>query len=369
MSLKLSTFNLNNLFERAKILNIDHEEQSFSATTKEVLNDVSALCKLLEKPSYDGATGEKIKDLLKKYFVTEPYKKAKYFAINEIRGKLFKASKTGMELVAKGKEDWMGFVEFTKVATNDIAVVNTARVIDAVNPDIICTVEVDNRLALEHFSDLIWREFKKRYKHYMLIDGNDDRGIDVGILSKFDVVNICSHVDDEYKNDNGGISKVFSRDCAEYTVQFAKDKQLHLLCNHFKSKGYGPPAESAKKRKVQAERVKKILSKYDLKKDFVAVAGDMNDTPDSEPLQPLLSTKNLHDVLDYSGYNGTRATYHTGSQQIDYLLVSQPLFDAISEVGVERRGIFKKNNEMFPEVSSKRTQASDHAMVWAVCEV
>lgn len=50
----------------------------------------------------------------------------------------------------------------------------------------------------------------------MLIDGNDDRGIDVGIMLKeeYRIVRMLSHVDDK---DDEGI--VFSRDCAEYEIK------------------------------------------------------------------------------------------------------------------------------------------------------
>lgn len=366
MPVKIATYNLNNLFERAKIMDLNSKpDQSFSAKSKEVLEDISRLCSLLEKKSYEGNAGEDIKTLLSKYFINEKFKKENYFSIVQIRGKLFSVTKTNkIDLKAKGKDDWLGFVEFTKVRTNDKAVVNTARVLDSVNADIICTVEVDNRIALRNFNDLMKREFNKSYKHYMLIDGNDDRGIDVGVLSKYGIVDINSHVDDEYKGKDGKMYKIFSRDCAEYTIDI-NGKNLHLLCNHFKSKGYGPPVTSNNKRKLQAERVVAILSKFDLKKDFVAVAGDFNDTPDSEPLKKLIKLPNLKDVLKSKKFKGETWTYHTGNQQIDYLLVSKPLFDAITEVGIERRGIFKKNNPSFPELKNKIEEASDHACVWA----
>jgi predicted extracellular nuclease len=144
---------------------------------------------------------------------------------------------------------------------------------------------------------------------------------------------------------------------------------VHVLCNHFKSKGYGSQASSNAKRKLQAQRVAELLQRYDLKKDLVVVGGDFNDTPDSDPISPLKEVAHLKDVLDWSGFTGTRNTYHTGRDQIDYLLVSKPLFEAIQEVGIERRGIFKRGNESFSEVTSKATQASDHACVWATFEL
>jgi hypothetical protein len=47
----------------------------------------------------------------------------------------------------------------------------------------------------------------------MRVDGNDDRGIDVAIMTRngFDIGSIRSNVD---KTDSKGI--IFSRDCAEY---------------------------------------------------------------------------------------------------------------------------------------------------------
>jgi endonuclease/exonuclease/phosphatase family metal-dependent hydrolase len=208
------------------------------------------------------------------------------------------------------------------------------------------------------------REFKKSFQHYMLIDGNDDRGIDVGVLSNHEIVDINTHVDDEYEGKDGRMYKIFSRDCAEYTIHL-NGKNIHMLCNHFKSKGYGSPKTSNEKRKKQADRVVDILKKFDLAKDFVIVAGDFNDTPDSEPLQKLVTLSNLKDVFKSNKFNGETWTYHSGNQQIDYLLVSKPLFDSIKEVGVERRGIFKKNNPSFSGLDSAVKEASDHACVWA----
>lgn len=259
----------------------------------------------------------------------------------------------------------MGFVEFIKVKTNSEAVINTARVLNAVDADIVCTVEVDNRIALKHFNELIYKTFQKKFKHAMLIDGNDERGIDIGLLSKHQITSICSHVDDEYKGADNRNYKIFSRDCAEYTVRVNGQYKVHILCNHFKSKGYGSQASSNEKRKKQAERVAELLGNYNLDEEFVVVAGDLNDTPDSAVLQSLVTYPKLKDVLSWEQFTGSRATYHTGKQQIDYVLVSEALFRKIEAVGIERRGIHKRGNITFPEVTSKVTQASDHACVWA----
>jgi hypothetical protein len=68
---------------------------------------------------------------------------------------------------------------------------------------------------------------------------NDERGIDVGVLTRYPIVNIKTHVDDEYKSTNGQFYKIFSRDCPEYKVDIGDRQFVHCLCNHLKSKGYG----------------------------------------------------------------------------------------------------------------------------------
>jgi len=153
----------------------------------------------------------------------------------------------------------------------------------------------------------------------MLIDGNDDRGIDVGLFTKpgFEVQSIVSHVDDALDG-----KTIFSRDCPEYLVRVNDTKLVLLLVNHFKSKGFGSQAESNARRKIQANRVKEI---YNLRKtqgmDFIAVLGDFNDTPDSDPLKPLIDDTDLKDIFKHpqfndGGFPGTFGTC-TASNKID----------------------------------------------------
>jgi hypothetical protein len=82
---------------------------------------------------------------------------------------------------------------------------------------------------------------------------------------------------------------------------------------------------------------------------------------------------NLFDVLTLQFPNpADRWTYHyTKNDQIDYLLVSKPLRDALSGAGVERRGIFDVDKytagatKAWPSVDSVRNAASDHGAGWA----
>lgn len=362
--IRIGTFNVNNLFERPRIM----ELEGFNETGRKVLKDVSDLESLLENTSYAGNVGDEILTILNRYYHQMPNNP--WFRINEIREKLFsiKQDGSGVSLKAKGRGSWLGWVELLKEHTNEISVQNTARIIKAIDVDILCVVEVDDRIALKRFNEFLLRKQNCEFPHSMLIDGNDSRGIDVGILTRYPITSISSHIDDSFKSTNGQSYKIFSRDCPEYTIDIGGGKFVHFLCNHLKSKGYGSPASNNTKRRRQANRIVDILKSYDLKKDYVVVAGDFNDTPNSEPLSSLMALKpDLTDVLDKS--NDDRWTYHQGKDQIDYLLVSKPIWDSLTAVGVERRGIFRKNNPTFAEVTNKVTQASDHATVFAEFEV
>ncbi len=81
----------------------------------------------------------------------------------------------------------------------------------------------------------------------MLIDGNDKRGIDVGLLTKpsLSIKLLVSHLDDRQDG-----NRIFSRDCPEFTVQVNLATRVLVLVNHFKSKGSGSLPESNAPRKA-----------------------------------------------------------------------------------------------------------------------
>ena len=82
---------------------------------------------------------------------------------------------------------------------NERSIEKTGPVIRDVNTDVFCFIEVENRIALYHFNDTVIPKVNgKEYDHVMLTDGNHDRGIDVGIMTRkpFDIESIASHVDD-----------------------------------------------------------------------------------------------------------------------------------------------------------------------------
>jgi len=146
-----------------------------------------------------------------------------------------------------------------------------------------------------------------------------------------------------------------------------------VLVNHFKSKGFGGLAQSNARRKSQAARVKQIYEALAASgHHHVAVVGDLNDTPASDPLEPLIGQTDLRDVFlhpsfDDGGFPGTFGGC-TASNKIDYLLLSPALFAKVQTGGVIRQGMWPGVEPVKWPVLDTLTKpveaASDHAAVW-----
>lgn len=355
MRFKFASFNVENLFDRPKIFLADDFEEG-----DRVLANIRRLQALIDRSTYSPAN---------KTLMVSIYRQVKdYVEIVESHGKLMNRAKS--KVTARGRGDWFGFLRLRRRKFTDKTVKNTARVIRDVNPDVCCLVEVENRIVLDRFcaERLRWTKNRRKqfYAYNMLIDGNDRRGIDVGLISKFPIGELRSHIDDAT---NG--KTIFSRDCPEMEVELPRGRSLWVLLNHLKSKGYGSQARSNSRRKSQAQQIRKILGTFDLTRDLVIVAGDFNDTPNSAPLRPVVSLHNLFDVL--SGHPvADRWTYHyRRNEQIDYVLVSAPLHRVLIGSGVFRRGIndvarYSNSAEtQYSSVTNDANSASDHGCVWA----
>ena len=115
----------------------------------------------------------------------------------------------------------------------------------------------------------------------------------------------------------------------------------------------------------------------DANEKFVAVIGDLNDTPDSDPLLPLLAGSTLRDAFthpefDDGGHPGTFGSC-TAANKIDYLLLSPALMDRVTKGGVLRKGMWPgvrpKKWDVYPELEEERDAASDHAAIWVDVDI
>ena len=363
--MRLASYNVESLFERAKALNpLD------PSVGREALEQHARINSLFEEPVYTDVVKDEIKDLLGKLGLAKADDGGKFARLRQNRGQLIE--RNPLEVVASGREDWVGWVELEMEPVDELATRHTAMVIRDVDAHVLAVIEADNRVALRDFSKILLSQADASpYEHVMLIDANDTRGIDVGILTRrgYDIEGIRSHVDDGTPT-----SRIFSRDCPVYTVRTPGGERIVVLVNHLKSKGFGVQSVNNARRRAQAEAVAKIYRRLRRSgQRNVAIVGDMNDTPDSGPMQPLVEGTDLRDIFEHPTFvsDGRPGTFGNGakSAKIDYILLSPALFNRVTAGGVFRMGVWGgKNGTLFPHYDTMTKpvhQASDHAAVFA----
>jgi endonuclease/exonuclease/phosphatase family metal-dependent hydrolase len=376
--MRIATFNVENLFDRAKVFN-DPDPEAHRA----IIDAQAALNKLFELPVYDEAAKAQMLVEMQVLGVLNRNQSGPFAVIRRNRGQLVSFPRSGGPvIVAKGRGDWVGWCDLVRDAVDAEAMVNTARVIRDVAADVLVVVEAESRPVLRRFHHLLSAKLAvpEAYSHIMLIDGNDDRGIDVGLATRdgFPIGAALSHVDLLLPSGE----PVFSRDCPQYQVTTPGGASLTVLPNHFKSKFGGNDQSSRNKRLAQSRAVAAIYAGLRAAgQDNVVVLGDLNDTPDSAELRPLLVDTDLRDISTHPAFtdfqfragNGQRGigTFGLGNDddKIDYILLSPALFDRVTSGGIFRKGAWPGSRpprwDVYPELTAEHQAASDHHAVFA----
>jgi endonuclease/exonuclease/phosphatase family metal-dependent hydrolase len=381
ISLRVATFNCENLFRRTKALNLQDEKKS-----SDVLDAIKRLQTLMDKKDYTDDVKQKIFDLsatLKEFI--------EFRVDNGSFGGWSKSKESGITGYrvyknCKGRAGWSGQITFKDEPFQDAQRKNTARVIKDADADILSAIEVEGMDAIRKFNS---EALNSKYNQFISIDSpNDPRGIDVACLSKYPIIGIKTHVFDSFES----YDHVFSRDCLEVTLGIGGNKPLHVLCNHFKSqlgKTQKEKDDAAARRCAQSRKVVEILQGgYQLDKDLVSVMGDLNEDSSNpyQSLKPLFDCGNLIPVVDPKEDKLKRYThfYANGEpgeklSQLDYIFLSKTLYAKIKKVGFIREGIFGVDKAasdagaapvtVYNTVTDWSLSASDHAALWAEFEI
>ncbi len=375
---KIASFNVENLFARPKVFKT--AKWSEGEPILKAYADVNAL---FAKASYSAADKRKIRDLLVKldiYFVNDQgavrrreTQSPKWALLRANRGKFDRQPEDriqSMEIVANGRSDWIGWVELAKEPTDETGTRLTAKVIHDVDADIIAIVEAEDRPSLVRFNEEL---LGGRYRHAMLVDGNDERGIDVGLMTgpNFEIESIRSNVDAE-----DGVGTIFSRDCPEYRVRTPSGATVYVLVNHFKSKSGG----GGQKRQRQAAEVRRFADRLIAQNHHVVILGDFNEGPPTGSsqavnLNPLYANSSpLVDCYSLATFSvgGRPGTFDSCglSNRFDYMFISQSLQPFFQRGGLFRKGLWGSRKtrptdwDTYPDITKSTEQASDHAAVF-----
>lgn len=174
----------------------------------------------------------------------------------------------------------------------------TALAMAEAHADIWVLQEVDSLASLQaFFANYVHRVADHRFGHFTLVQGNDQRGIDVAFTMRRDLappqaLSVRSHV--ELTFDDLGVfdadlakmgrkpgERVFTRDCLEVDITLG-GKELSVFCCHFKSmdNGRDDGREATRPlRRAEARAVKRIIKDRfgpDWKQANWVIAGDLN---------------------------------------------------------------------------------------------
>lgn len=380
--MRFAAFNVENLFDRAAVFN--ETPPDGPNPHQDVIDGVAELNGLFEQPVYSDTDKTRMLDLFQRLDILDS-DRGDFVWLRRIRGKIIHRFRDGRrEIRANGRDDWIGWVELKTEAVDEIAMELTARVIFDSAADVLGIVEAENRIVLKRFQTIMAEKFgvDERYPHVMLIDGNDTRGIDVGLATGpgIPIGKMLSHVSET----KDGVP-VFSRDCPEFEITTPSGNTVLVMVNHFKSK-FGNQRQSNARRKQQAETVARYYQeRIAAGVENIIVMGDLNDDQESAPLKPLLDTS-LRDVSDHPAFtdfefdsdNGNRGigTYNLGNDndKIDYLLLSPALFDRVTNGGLWRKGAWPGSRprprwEVYPQLTRREHAASDHHLIFADIDI
>jgi endonuclease/exonuclease/phosphatase family metal-dependent hydrolase len=167
----------------------------------------------------------------------------------------------------------------------------------AMDVDVLAVQEVEDIGILRSF---VKESLSDRYPYQVLVEGNDPRLIDIGILSKWPIGGITSWQYAVHPEEPS--ETVFSRDLLEVEILNSKrsERLFTVYNNHLKSH-YIPSnqdpvlgAERAnRRRRQQAEIAARIIAARMRPNSRFIVVGDMNDPVDSEFLSPLIDNPDL----------------------------------------------------------------------------
>ncbi len=241
-----------------------------------------------------------------------------------------------------------------------------AAMIRKLDADIIAFQEIENEHVLKAFITEMLGDMN--YKYVACGSTNDGRGIRNAIASRLPIRSITSHRFIDLKLEDDPRLWRFARDLMQVQIELSDQRVLHTFIVHFKSKrDDGADKQGASWRLAEATAVKRIIDGL-LKADpqaWIIMTGDLNDTPESAPVQKLLAP------ADTEG--GSRLTdlhaHLTGEEAVSYL--KKPHRDRIDYImtspALTRRLV--KESAVIVNSDTDLTAGADHAPVVATFEI
>ena len=204
-------------------------------------------------------------------------------------------------------------------------------------PAVVALCEIENRKVLE---DLLFRTSLLKFDYGILHeDSPDERGIDVSLIYRKDVVKIIFY---RYWNPRGSGKDVLKTRNILYAKCLIHKDTVHLFANHWPSRRGGVLAGESLRMEI-AELVRNkvdSIAATDPSGEKIIIAGDFNCSPEDPVMKILTGTAgsgvklvNLSDTLSDEGLGSYR--YAGTWEMIDQVIVSDWLLKSGSGLSAD----------------------------------
>ena len=263
--------------------------------------------------------------------------------------------------MAGGRSAWIGWVELKRDAVDEAATRFTAMVVEQVGADVQACVEVEDRQTLKRFSSsLLPHVGGTPFEHVMVIDGNDDRGIDVGLMTR------------------SGYEMAGSAPTSTTPTSTASSSAATAPCTRWRGRAAASSScWSTTSRASSARRRRATPGGYARPTGWpsctrgcwppaatASPCSATSTTPSTRHRSRALKATDLKDVSEHPSFtaDGHVGTWGTARPQdkIDYVLLSPALFARVSGGGVFRKGVYSRQWPHFDGMT-RTSAASDHA--------
>lgn len=342
---RLAAYNVENMFDRPAVMDSDDWMRRAG-----VLAAHARVNELIQLAEYDADTRAEILEQLAVLGLVRS--DASEFAIlRKLRGSFLLRRRDGTtEVVADGRAAWVGFVELTTEPVTELSSTHTAMVMRDVGADVLGVVEAESRPVLEMFSSVLLRLSTGRRTTRSCSSTATTCAASTSVSWRGAATpSPTSAPMSTIATPTGWSSPATAR-----SITCARRAESGSWCWSTTS---SPRATARPATRLAGNAV-----------------GDLNDSPDSESLAPLLTGTSLRDVSEHPDFEWgpRRGTFGSGNQEakIDYVLLSPALFAKATGGGVFRKGVYRGPRtrdpwEIYETLTDEVDEASDHAAIYA----
>ncbi len=254
-----------------------------------------------------------------------------------------------------------------------------AEVLDTVDADVVALQELSSEKTLREF--MANHKLNEKYPHVVHVPSHDQRGINVGFISKYPVVSYTTHVDTKFPVADGSGKEIgFSRDLLRVDLDLNGDSEADVTVYTTHSKSRRPSEhgmDSDLRRLSEGQAIRNIVESEmeEFPNRFFVVTGDFNDgTPDPSVqavLNPADGRERWIDSLEHLPVK-ERQTWPANPNkswgfdpvQLDHIIYPESQAGAVKGSEIHRLGQSKDGTYRWLSSS-----ASDHHMISADFEI